>query len=208
LYIEMSTASSAQESKPGRPRDARLDRAILDAAVEHGYRELTIVAVAERAGTTTAALYRRWTSKADLVVHAVFRTEGPDAIADTGDLEADLRTMVRWTLEKFNRPIGRAALAGLLSEPAGGTERLAQLQGLWSQMGERLAKATVAGEIRPDVDTEALISVTAGAGMLVAILNDDGAIDRERIDSIMSLVMNGVRPPAGTAAGRSTRSIR
>ncbi len=208
----MSTAPSAQESKPGRPRDARLDRAILDATVElieeHGYRELTIVAVAERAGTTTAALYRRWPSKADLVVQAVFRTEGPDAIPDTGDLEADLRTMVRWTLEKFNRPIGRAALAGLLSEPAGGTERLAQLQAPWRQMGERLAKATVAGEIRPDIDAEALISVTAGAGMLVAILNGGSAIDRKRIDSIMSLVMNGVRPRAGTAAGRSTRSIR
>ncbi len=206
LYIAMPPAPTIQQSNAGRPRDPRLDGAILDATIElieeQGFRELTMVAVAERAGTTTAAIYRRWPSKADLVVRAVFRTEGPDVIADTGDLEEDLRTMIRATLEKFGRPIGRAALAGLLSEPLGGAERLAQLHTVWGLMGERLARAADAGEIRPDVDTESLISVTAGAGMLVAILHGDRAVDEVRIDSIVSLVMDGVRPSSGNGARR------
>ncbi len=166
------------------------------------------MAVAERAGTTTAAIYRRWPSKADLVVRAVFRTEGSDVIADTGDLEEDLRTMTRWTLEKFGRPIGRAALAGLLSEPLGRADRLAQLQAVWRLMGERLAKAADAGEIRPDVDTETLISVTAGAGMMVAILNGDDAVDEERIDSIVSVVMDGVRPSIRNGTRRLSGASR
>src|SRR5262249_39630713 len=60
----------------GRPRDPRIDAAILRAAadllVEIGYSNLTMAAVAERAGTTKTALYRRWSSKAELVHEAAF----------------------------------------------------------------------------------------------------------------------------------------
>ena len=60
----------------GRPRDPRIDAAILrattDLLVEIGYSNLTMAAVAERAGTTKTALYRRWSSKAELVHEAAF----------------------------------------------------------------------------------------------------------------------------------------
>jgi AcrR family transcriptional regulator len=205
----MPTASSFQEPRAGRPRDVRLDEAIVQATIdliaERGFGELTFAAIADRSGTTTPAIYRRWSSKADLVLHAVFRTEGPDVVADTGDLEEDLRTMIRWTLEKFGRPIGRAALAGLLSEPLGErSEKLAQLGVVWTRIGGRLARAISAGEIRPDVDTEAVIGVTAGAAMLVALLHGEEAIDEARVDSLLSLVMDGVRPRSGSAARPST----
>src|SRR3989442_15883383 len=52
----------------GRPRDPRIDAAILrataDLLVEIGYANLTMAAVAERAGTTKTALYRRGGGKA------------------------------------------------------------------------------------------------------------------------------------------------
>jgi AcrR family transcriptional regulator len=199
--------------RPGRPRDARLDGAIVQATVdlieERGYGELTLAAIASRAGTTTPAIYRRWSSKADLVLHAVFRTGGDDVVADTGELEADLSTMVRWTLEKFGQPVGRAALAGLLSEPLGApTERLAQLGVVWRRIGARLATAIDAGEIRADVDTEALISLTAGAGMFVALLHADETIDNVRIDTLVSLIMDGIRPQVPGAPRGSPGSDR
>lgn len=82
---------TAVEPALGRPRDARLDAALqaatLELLAERGYDALSIKAVAERAGTTTAAVYRRWSSKAELVLHAVFRIEGPDVVADTGDID-------------------------------------------------------------------------------------------------------------------------
>ena len=109
-------------AKPGRPREHRLDDAIVAATVdllgERGYNGLSLAGVAERAGTTTPAIYRRWSSKADLVLSTVFRTQGDDVVADTGDLDADIRSMVRWSLEKFGSPAGRAALVGLLGEPS------------------------------------------------------------------------------------------
>ncbi|OOK82452.1 bacterial regulatory s, tetR family protein [Mycobacterium kansasii] len=41
--------------------------------VQIGYSNLSLAAVAERAGTTKSALYRRWSSKAELVHEAAFR---------------------------------------------------------------------------------------------------------------------------------------
>ena len=72
-------------NEQGRPRDARIDAAALDAAaallLEVGYADLTLAAVAARAGTSRPAVYRRWPTKAHLVHEAVFRGDDLDAPA-------------------------------------------------------------------------------------------------------------------------------
>ena len=104
----------------GRPRDPRIDAAILRATaellVEIGYSNVTMAAVAERAGTTKTALYRRWSSKAELVHEAAFPTT-PSAI-DTppGDIAADLRAMIGAARDVFTSPVVRAALPGLIAD--------------------------------------------------------------------------------------------
>jgi len=59
----------------GRTQDRSRDDLIVGAAlallVEKGYGDLTMTDVATRAGVSKATLYRRWTSKADLVADAV-----------------------------------------------------------------------------------------------------------------------------------------
>ena len=58
--------------RPGRPRSLAADEAIRDATLEllatEGYANLTMSGVAAQAGVSTATLYRRWTSKLDLVI--------------------------------------------------------------------------------------------------------------------------------------------
>lgn len=184
----------------GRPRSAQLDAAIIDATLAllavRGYNGLTLSGVADQAGTTTAAIYRRWSSKADLVLEAVFRTQGDDVVADTGDLDADIRTMVRWSLEKFASPEGRAALGGLLGEPVGaGAGRANQVAVAWSRTGDRLARAVERGEIRPEVDTGALVLQLAGPAMLAAALHGPAAVSDEWVERIASVILDGVRAP-------------
>lgn len=84
-----------------RRRGAALERALLDAAweelAESGYGDLTMEAVAARAGTSRAVLYRRWTDKAQLVeaaFAAVARRHMPE-IPDTGGLRGDLLSVMR-----------------------------------------------------------------------------------------------------------------
>ena len=60
----MTTTAAA---RTGRPRDGSIDRAVLEstlrALARDGYAGLSLRAVAEDAGTTRPALYRRWRSE-------------------------------------------------------------------------------------------------------------------------------------------------
>lgn len=73
--IEQQTAPSRGR---GRPRDAETDRAILGATwrvlAEKGYDGLTFDAVAETAGCSRTTLYRRFSSKIELVEAMLFET--------------------------------------------------------------------------------------------------------------------------------------
>jgi AcrR family transcriptional regulator len=85
----------AAAAAAARPRvEGDREQQILDAALEVladvGYDRLTMDAVAHRAKASKATLYRRWNSKATLVVEALARTKGAPEIPDTGDLRGDL----------------------------------------------------------------------------------------------------------------------
>jgi AcrR family transcriptional regulator len=89
-----------------RRRGAALEDALLDAAgaelSEKGYAGFAIDAVANRAGTSTPVLYRRWPTKNDLVRAALIHNARRMTVEvpDTGSLRDDLLALV----EQFNRP--------------------------------------------------------------------------------------------------------
>ncbi|MEV5981718.1 TetR/AcrR family transcriptional regulator [Streptomyces sp. NPDC052114] len=88
------TAARAQEASPRR-RGPVLERAILDAALEQlstvGWSGLTMEGVAAGAQTGKAAVYRRWPSKEDLVVHALrFGLPQLESAPDLGSVREDL----------------------------------------------------------------------------------------------------------------------
>ena len=72
---------------------------MLDAAAELlaevGYADLTVAAIADRAGTSRPAVYRRWPTKAHLVHEAAFRDSVTREPARTGVLDTDIRELVR-----------------------------------------------------------------------------------------------------------------
>jgi AcrR family transcriptional regulator len=78
-----------------------LDHALLDAGwqqlVEEGYAAFTMDAVAARAGTSRAVLYRRWANKHELVRAVVAHIMRPDelTLADTGTLRGDTIAMLK-----------------------------------------------------------------------------------------------------------------
>ncbi|MFF0551141.1 TetR/AcrR family transcriptional regulator [Streptomyces sp. NPDC004311] len=82
----------------GRRRGPELERAILEAALEQlgtvGWNALTMEGVAAGAQTGKAALYRRWSSKTDLVADAL-RTALPQIgeIPDCGSIREDLHLL-------------------------------------------------------------------------------------------------------------------
>ncbi|GGO70524.1 TetR/AcrR family transcriptional regulator [Nocardioides deserti] len=90
--------TSPEPEHASRPRvDGDREREILAATLEVlgdvGYDRLTMDAVATRARASKATLYRRWTSKARLVVDALHSTKTPSEVPDTGSLRGDLEQL-------------------------------------------------------------------------------------------------------------------
>lgn len=201
------------QSSAGRPRDPRLDAAITDATVEiltvRGYNELSLAAVAERAETTTAAIYRRYGSKSELVAKAVFRTDGDDVVADTGDVAADLATMIGWSVEKLQHPAALSAIVGLLGESKPERKKsIAQSSAASRLTAERLDQAILTGELRADVDTSVLASLIDGPVLHAVLGGMPQQIDDEWIAQLVNVVLNGARPEATTvkSSGRHAKS--
>ncbi len=104
----------------GRPRDPRVDDAIrkatLELLVEDGYQATTIQAIARRAGVSAPSVYRRWSSKAELIEEAVFPSGLLAPEARSGDVITDLQPYCLQILTYLADPPIRAAIPGLLVE--------------------------------------------------------------------------------------------
>jgi AcrR family transcriptional regulator len=184
----------------GRPRDPRIDAAILrataDLLVQIGYANLTMAAVAERAGTTKTALYRRWSSKAELVHEAAFPAT-PTAIATPpGDIIADIRAMIAAARDVFTSPLVRAALPGLIADMAADDDLNARVldrfTGLFEAVRIRLADALDRGEVQAGVDPDRLIEVIGGATMLRLLLWPEQELGDKWVEQTTAIVVHGV----------------
>ncbi len=185
----------------GRPRDPRIDGAVLRATVnllaETGYAALAVSAIAHRAGTSKPAIYRRWPSKAHLVHEAVFPIGAATAIPDTGSLRGDLREMVCRTLAVLSTPAARAALPGLIGEmaadPSLHSALLERFGGVIAGgLADRLAAAAARGEVRPGVSAAELAEAIAGITLL-GLLTRPGDLDGTWVDRTTTLLLKGIR---------------
>jgi AcrR family transcriptional regulator len=70
--------TTGTKASPGRPRDQLVDEAVLRAALElfseFGIEGASIGQIANRAGVARTTIYRRWSSREDLLVDAIERT--------------------------------------------------------------------------------------------------------------------------------------
>ncbi|HEY3994580.1 MAG TPA: TetR/AcrR family transcriptional regulator [Mycobacterium sp.] len=113
-----------------RRRGPALEEALLDAAwterTERGYDDMTIDAVAVRAGTSRAVLYRRWPNKQELVLATLAHEVRKDVVVipDTGCLRGDVIEL----LQQANKL--RVGLVAAL---------MTRLGGFYQQTGRSLA---------------------------------------------------------------------
>jgi AcrR family transcriptional regulator len=184
----------------GRPRDKRIDGAVLRSTVEllakTGYSDLSVDAIARQAGTSKPAIYRRWPSKAHLVHGAVFPISDATALPDTGSLAGDVREMVSRTAAVLTTPAARAALPGLVGEMAADLTLHAALLERFSDilsrgLTDRLADAVVRGEVRSDVTAAEVVEVVAGTTLL-ALLTRGDTLDESWVNRTAALITRGI----------------
>jgi AcrR family transcriptional regulator len=157
--------------RPGRPRSARADAAILEAAidafVDRGWDALTIEGVAARAGVSKSTIYRRYPCRVDLLLAAARRlAQERDAVPDTGTLRTDLVEMVSSFVRMVTTtrtgqaiPMMVAATAKHPELAAPYREFLAERRAAWRVVVDR---GIVRRELRPGVDVELVIDLLVG----------------------------------------------
>ncbi|MFJ6795591.1 TetR/AcrR family transcriptional regulator [Streptomyces sp. NPDC091268] len=196
-------------------RSDRSRRAILDAALalvgEVGYPKLTIEAIAARAGVGKQTIYRWWPSKAAVLLDASLALAGDagaqaggDAGAqaawtgfpDTGDLAADLKHVLRLTVDEFNDErydaTARALTAAGASDPELGArfnERLLEPQ--LALYEERLRAAREAGQLAADADLRMVVEMLLGP-LTHRWLLRTGPLTHAYADALVDRVLRGV----------------
>jgi AcrR family transcriptional regulator len=195
-----SAPVAAVPGRLGRKRDHTRDSEILDAAVdvlaEVGFDGMTVDMVAARAKAGKATLYRRWTSKSDLVIDAVScmkeRDAEPAALPDTGTLRGDLVAMIKpHSIEDGEKKT--RVMAGIVSLLAKEPELAQAAHAAIMEPRARvnrlfLQRAIDRGEIAPvgDIDTLALV-VPAMVAYRVLMLHEP--VDREFLLSLIDGVL-------------------
>lgn len=154
-----------------RPRvTGQREAEILDATVrvlaEVGYDRLTMDQVAAEAHASKATLYRRWSTKAELVVDAVSRAKGlPDVtlIPDTGTLRGDLVSTAcgkrGWTAELPMSVLGGVMTALHTDEELSTAFRERFLAPQMTVTRALFERARRRGEIPQDVDLDLIYTV-------------------------------------------------
>src|ERR1700761_3034069 len=150
---------SLKGDAPQRRRGEALETALLDAAwaelAERGYDDLTIDAVATRAGTSRAVLYRRWPGKHDLVLAALVHQAKvePVVVPDTGSLRGDVLALMREANNVRPRLVVEllTRLGGFYTDAGTNLAELsAYVQGGRDAiMDELVARAGARGELQP-----------------------------------------------------------
>lgn len=189
-------------SENGRPRDTRIDSAVLDAAAEllpqTGYADLTVAAIADRAGTSRPAVYRRWPSKAHLVHEAVFRDADTSRVPVTGRLEEDLHSIVARTAALLTSPLARVAVPGLIgeaaSDPSLNQRVLDRFAGSgWSGLDAYLSEAAARGELRAGFDAGVLLEVVIGSALAAILVRGPDGLTDAWVSDTTRMLLDGVR---------------
>jgi AcrR family transcriptional regulator len=193
----MTAPPAEADRRPGRPRDVRADAAILEAAVEvladKGPSGFTVDEVAARAGCGKATIYRRWPSRAALMLDTAHRMGLEPPALDTGSLRDDLVPMLTELGTKMrDTPAGRI-LPGVIAEASIHPEMKEVLADFISDRRHRpremVARGIERGELPADTDVELLLDVLGGTVIyreLIACAPTDEAYIAGLVDAVLT----------------------
>lgn len=170
------TDSTTRRVGPGRPRDPRADTAILTAAVEllieRGIAQTSMEGIARRAGVAKATVYKRWSSKEELLAEAIEAAREDIPAIDEQEWNLPLPDLVEAMLPRWGEALANPRYRALTARLVGaGPDHPELLSAYWhhhvAPRRERakavLRHAQDVGALSPDADLDLLIDMLMGA---------------------------------------------
>jgi len=163
--------SNTDKKPPGRPRSVQSHQAMLQATLELlaevGFDGMSIDAIANRAGVGKTTIYRRYSSKEELVADAIESMREEIMIPDTGNLQNDIDELIQNAAQITLSPLGRQTIAMIISS-ASSNSQFAQiywkkyLQPRRKSFAIVLERAKARNEIPTDLDSDLVFDTMSG----------------------------------------------
>jgi AcrR family transcriptional regulator len=187
--------------------------AALDLVGEVGYPKTTVEGIAARAGVGKQTIYRWWPSKAavlleaflDLSVQAAQEAgQEPYVIPDTGDLAADLKAVLRITVDqlvdpRFEVPSRALAAEGVVNEPLGREFVSKLLEPQLQLYVDRLRSAQATGDVRAGIDPRIALELFVSP-LAQRWLQRTGPISYDYTDTLVDYALHGIGPQTPRSA--------
>jgi AcrR family transcriptional regulator len=189
------------ESKSrGRQRSSESEEAILAATLqllkEKPLREITIEAIARKAGVGKMTIYKWWPSKTYVALDAFKKTINRMIVApDTGDTERDLAELLRSSMSSYSTATGQI-FGQFLAESQTDPEFAVLFRDRFMKprreaTREILNRAVKRGEIDPKLDQETIIDMIFGP-MVFRLMAGHGPLNKTAADAIISILLRGI----------------
>ena len=208
----MATQKPKQHAPDATRRSEKSRRAIYDAALdlvaEVGYPRTTVEGIAARAGVGKQTIYRWWSSKAEVLLEAFLdlseqaaQEAAPGqvyAIPDTGDLAADLKGVLRMTVDqlkdpRFEAPSRALAAEGVVNEQVGRVFVAKLLEPSLQLYVDRVRAAQETGQVRPEVDPRIALELWVSP-LAQRWLQYTGPISYDYTDTLVDYALHGLAP--------------
>ncbi|MEV0587892.1 TetR/AcrR family transcriptional regulator [Nonomuraea sp. NPDC050310] len=201
----MNRTETTAARPAGRPRSEKAEKAIIEATLDLigegvGVSELSIEAIAARAGVGKTTIYRRWSNKEDLVVDALAALKAPVPELAGVSVREDLVTM----LETMRSEAGSTRTRCVMNIAMGESDRYPHLFERFRRIAieprqravrEVLERGKRTGELRADLDVQLAMTALTGAMVIHSkwaahgeVLPDDLA------ERVVDLALRGLAP--------------
>lgn len=195
---EQADPQTAANRKAGRPRSEQARQSIIDSTnkllLHMSVRDISIEAIAKKAGVGKTTIYRWWPNKVSIILEAI---SGPMSVLPapvSGENSKDLLVKQIERFGRLSRGRGGKVIAEVFAEAQGNAEMLSMFyQNFMLQHEEILAniidQGKINGEFRNDLDTVMAVDMIYGA-IFYRLMSNSAAMEQGFIDA---LVMDTLR---------------
>jgi AcrR family transcriptional regulator len=174
----MNTAKRLAKVGPGRPRSPAADAAVLRAAlelfIEHGIEGASFEQIAKRAGVARTTIYRRWSSREDLLAQAMETArDAPERWLATIDRAAP-NQLIGWLVDALSETVTRRDYRKIVAKLIGSAPNSPKLMSVYwntyllprrKMVSEVMDRARTMGLLPEGAEPEILQDMIGGAIM-------------------------------------------
>ncbi|MBB5779467.1 TetR/AcrR family transcriptional regulator [Nonomuraea jabiensis] len=200
----MTIQESGTARPAGRPRSEKAEKAIIEATLDligegMGVSDLSIEAIASRAGVGKTTIYRRWSNKEDLVVDALATLKAPVPSLTGTSVRDDLISLLDAMRTESGVARNRCVMKIAMSE----ADRYPQLMDRFVKraieprrqaMRSVIERGIANGELRADLDVSMGMALLTGTMLWYTKWGPAGDLAPDLAERVVDVALAGMAP--------------